>query len=103
MWWVNKKLTRNRPGDLVGFFDSGLVDFGLIRVGFGFITGDEIWPDPAISGRNMAGPVDIGQKSGRILRYLVEIWLDPLRSDRNLAGSVEIWPRFRRVTAGSRR
>ena len=52
MWRVNKKLTRNRPGDLVGFFGSGLV-------GFGFITGDEIWPDPAISGRNLTGSFDI--------------------------------------------
>ena len=69
---VNKKLTRNRPGDLVGFFGSGLVGFGLIRVGFEFITGDEIWPDPA-------------------------------RFGRNLIRSVDIWPRFRRVTAGSRR
>ena len=52
MWGVNKKLTRNRPEDLVGFFGSGLV-------GFGFITGDEIWPDPAISGRNLTGSFDI--------------------------------------------
>ena len=50
MGQVNKKLTRNRPGDLVGFFGSGLVDFGLIQVGFEFITVNEIWPDPAISG-----------------------------------------------------
>ena len=63
----------------------------------------EIWPNPAISGRNMAGSVEIWPKSDRILRYLAEIWLDPSRSDRNLAGSVEIWPRFRQVTAGSRR
>ena len=44
---MNKKLTRNQPEDLVGFFGSGLIGFGLIRVGFGFIIGDEIWPDLA--------------------------------------------------------
>ena len=59
MGQVNKKLTRNRPGDLVGFFGLGLVGFGLIRVGFGFITGNEIWPDPSRSDRNLAGSDEI--------------------------------------------
>ena len=27
---VNKKLTRNQPEDLVGFFGLGLVSFGLV-------------------------------------------------------------------------
>ena len=70
---VNKKLTRNQPEDLVGFFGLGLVSFGLIRVGFGFIPGNEIWPDPTRSGRNLAGSVEIGQKSGWIRRDLAEI------------------------------
>ena len=100
---VNKKLTRNRSEDLVGFFSSGLIGFRLIQVGFGFITGNEIWPDPTRSGRNLTGSFKIWPKSDRILQNLVEIWSDLSRSDRNLAESVEIWPIFRRVTAGSRR
>ena len=40
---VEENMARNRPGDLVGFFGSGLIDFGLIRVDIRFITGDEIW------------------------------------------------------------
>ena len=93
MWRVNKKLTRNRPGDLVGFFGSGLVGFGLIRVGFGFITGDETWPDSARSGRNLTGSCDIWPKYSRIRRDRTEIWPDPSRSGRNLTGSFDIWPK----------
>ena len=39
--------------------------------------------------------------SGFIARN--NFWLDSARSGRNLAGSVEVWPRFRRITARSRR
>ena len=94
MWRVNKKLTRNWPGDLVGFFGLGLVGFGLIQVGFGFITGDEIWPDPAISGQNLTGSFDIWPKYGRIRQDRTEIWPDPSRSGRNLTGSFDIWPKY---------
>ena len=73
MWRVNKKLTRNRPGDLVGFFGLGFIGFGLIRVDFGFITGDEIWSDSARSGRNLTESCDIWSKYGQIRRDLAEI------------------------------
>ena len=94
---VNKKLTRNQPGDLVGFFGSGLVGFELIRVGFGFITGNEIWPDPTRSGRNLTGSFKIWPKYGRIRRDRTEIWPDPSRSGRNLTGSFDIWPKYGRI------
>ena len=83
---VNKKLTRNRPGDLVGFFGSGLVGFGLIWVGFGFITRNEIWPDPARSGRNLTGSFEIWPKYGRIRRDRTGIWSDPSRSGLDFVG-----------------
>ena len=86
MWRVNKKLTRNRPGDLVGFFGSGLV-------GFGFITGDKTWPDSVRSGRNLTGSCNIWPKYSWIRRDRTEIWPDPSRSGRNLTGSFYIWPK----------
>ena len=74
---VEENVARNRPGEVVGIFGSGLVGFGSRRVGIGFITGDEIWSDPARSGQNLAGSVEIWTKSGRLWRDLVEIWPDP--------------------------
>ena len=53
-------MARNRPDDLVGFFDSGLVGFGLYRFGYRvyhreqfLAESNEFWP-----------------KSGRILQDL---------------------------------
>ena len=43
---VGENLTQNGLEDLVRFFGSGLVGFGLIRVGLGFIIRAKIWPDP---------------------------------------------------------
>ena len=73
---VEENVARNQPGEVVGFLGSGLVGFGSHWVGFGFITREEIWPDPA--------------RSGRICRDLDEIWPDLARYCQNLAGSVEI-------------
>ena len=57
---VDEKLTRNRPGDLVGFFGSGFIGFRLIRVGLRFYH----W------GRNLAGSDEIRPKSDQIRRNL---------------------------------
>ena len=57
---VDEKLTRNRPGDLVGFFGSGFIGFGLIRVGLRFYH----W------GRNLAGSDKIRPKSDQIRQDL---------------------------------
>ena len=67
---VEENVARNQPGEVVGFFGSGLVGFGSQRVGFEFITREEIWPDPTRSGRNLAGSVEIWMKSGWIWRVL---------------------------------
>ena len=56
---VEENVARNQPGEVVGFFGSGLVGFGSQRVGFEFITREEIWPDPTRSGRNLAESVEI--------------------------------------------
>ena len=49
--WVEKNMARNRPGDLVRFFSSSLVGFGLYRFGYRvyrreqFLAGSgEFWP-----------------------------------------------------------
>ena len=83
---VEENVARNQPGEVVGFFGSGLVGFGSQRVGFEFITREEIWPDPTRSGRNLAESVEIWTKSGRIWRDIVEIWLDPSRSSLDFIG-----------------
>ena len=59
---VDKNLTRNRPGDPVRFFGSGLVSFGLTRVGCQVLSS--------------------GLKSGRIWQGLAKIWPDSARSRR---------------------
>ena len=76
---VEENVARNQPGEVVGFLGLGLV-------GFGFITREEIWPDPARSGRNLAESVEIWTKSGRIWRDIVEIWPDLSRSSLDFAG-----------------
>ena len=83
---VEENVARNQPGEVVGFFGSGLVGFGSQRVGFEFITREEIWPDPTRSGRNLAESVEIWTKSGRIWRDIVEIWPDPSRSSLDFIG-----------------
>ena len=64
---VDKNLTRNQLGDLVGFFDSGLVGFGLIQVGPKFIIGAKIWSDSTRSGRNLIGSRVVGSGGGRLV------------------------------------
>ena len=83
---VEENVARNQPGEVVGFFGSSLVGFGSHRVGFGFITKEEIWPDPTRSGQNLAESVKIWTKSGRIWRDIVEIWSDPSRFSLDFVG-----------------
>ena len=83
---VEENVARNQPGEVVGFLGSGLVGFGSHWVGFGFITREEIWPDPARSGRNLAESVEIWTKSGQIWRDIVEIWPDLSRSSLDFIG-----------------
>ena len=65
--------------DLVRFFDSGLVGFGLYRVGLGF------------------------NHRGRYLARSSNIWPDLSRFGQNLAGFVEIWLRFCQIMVRSHR
>ena len=78
--WVEKNMARNRPGDLVGFFDSSLVGFGLYRFGYRVYRREqflacfgEFWLK---SGLNLAGSVEIWLKSGQIRRDLAWILSD---------------------------
>ena len=84
---VDEKLTRNRPGDLVGFFGLGLIGFGVIQVGLGFYH----------RGRNMVGSGEIKLKYGRIRWDQVEIWPESSRSGRNMVGFSEIKPKSGRI------
>ena len=80
--WVEENMARNRPSDLVGFFRSSLVNFGLYRFGYRVYRREQF----------LAGFGEFWLKSG----------LNLLRSGWNLAGFVEIWPGFCRITARSR-
>ena len=73
-------MARNRPGDLVGFFSSSLVGFGLYRFGYRvyrreqFLAGSgEFWLKSSL---NLAGSVEIWLKPGRIRRDLAWILSD---------------------------
>ena len=89
---VDKNLTWNWPKDLVGFFGSGLVGFGLTRIEcwvlslglkFGWIQ------------RDLAGSIEIRPKSSQICRDLAS-------SIEIGTGSIEIGAGFRRIIVRSR-
>ena len=78
--WVEENMARNRPGDLVRFFSSSLVGFGLYRFGYRvyrreqFLAGSgEFWLKSSL---NLAGSVEIWLKPGRICRDLAWILSD---------------------------
>ena len=74
---MDGNLTRNQPGDLVVFFGSGLIGFGLIPVGLKFYH----------RGRNLEGSSEIWPRFHRIM----------VRSHRISKDMDQIWTRSRQI------